>query len=96
MSPNDLFTAGPSSSAAEMTMVMSEAERRMQPMRARLSRIAHELLVATFGREVCARRARSLRRRGHAVVRLHRRTSTGKPRFCWMPRIRFKFGDTTT
>lgn len=89
MSPNDLFTAGPSSTADEMALLIAETERRLQPMRARFSRMAYELLVATFGREVCARRARSLRRRGHAVVRLHRRTSNGKARFRWMPRLQF-------
>ncbi len=84
-----LFTAGHCSTAAELTMIMAETEARLAPVRQRLSRMADDMLAVTFGREVSAQRARKLRRRGHAVVRLARRTSTGKPRFCWMARIRF-------
>lgn len=77
------------STAHELEAIMAEAERRMAPMRARVARMADDLLVITFGRKVCAQRARKLRRRGDYVVRLPRLTSTGKPRFCWMRRINF-------
>ena len=39
-----------------------------------------------IGREVCARRARKLRKRGDSV-RYVGRTSTGKARYSWMRRI---------
>lgn len=76
------------STAAELELIMVDAEARMAPLRRRLSRMADDLLVVAFGREVCSRRARVLRRRGAAVC-FARRTSTGKARFRWMPRISF-------
>ena len=43
-------------------------------------------LLHLDGREVCARRARKLRKRGD-LVRWTRNTETGKGRFLWLKRI---------
>lgn len=74
------------STARELELIMAETERRLAPMRARVSRLADDLLVAMVGREVCARRARTLRQRGERVAPAPR-TSTGKARFAWVKRI---------
>ncbi len=83
------------STARELELIMAETERRLAPYRARVARMADDLLILTFGREVCARRARKLRRRGAAVAR-GRSTSTGKTRFHWMARISFTGWETRT
>ncbi len=43
-------------------------------------------IVKIMGREVCARRARKLRKRGHQVV-FHSWTVNGKCRYRWVKRI---------
>ena len=48
-------------------------------------RKVNDVIFADLAREVCARRARKLRKRG-AQVRYFGRTSTGKARYKWMPR----------
>lgn len=75
--------------ADEIIMQMAEAERRLAPVRAVFSRAMDDLTVAVFGREVCARRARRLRRRGAYVVPALQRSSTGKQRYRWLPRVRW-------
>lgn len=67
---------------------MAETERRLEPYRAALRGATDKLIVMTFGREVCARRARKLRRRGEQVV-FTRRTGPGKARFRWIAHITF-------
>lgn len=87
------------STADEILTLMADAEARMAPARAALGEafrmMSDKLIVMTFGREVCARRARKLRRRGEQVHFTHR-TGPGKKRFRWMPPTpRFVFvGDT--
>jgi hypothetical protein len=71
-----------------MELLMQEAQRSLEPARASVARLVDDLIVHLCGREVCARRARKLRRRGE-TVRFRRWTSTGKCRYSWIRSIRF-------
>lgn len=49
-----------------------------------IERVVHDLEYLSNGREVCAKRARKLRRRGDQV-RFVGSTTTGKARYRWLP-----------
>ena len=72
------------STAAEMLMRQAEAQRWLDYASRRLNdEFVQPLTIITFGREVCARRARKLRKRGDAV-RFKRWTPNGRCRYAWM------------
>ncbi len=53
-------------------------------MNVSLARIVDDVVYLASGREVCARRARKLRKRGDQV-RFIGNTTTGKARYRWLP-----------
>lgn len=76
------------STAAEMQLRMAEVDRQLAPVRAAIERGVSKFFmsqfVTAFGRRVCARRARKLRRRG-CTVRFDHWTARGKCRYLWVP-----------
>lgn len=72
------------SNAAEIAIAHEEFRLRLAPHLAELERRAAAALFRLNAREVCARRARKLRRRG-CDVRFMRNTANGKARYGWMP-----------
>ncbi len=86
------------STATEILARMADVDARMAPVRAALDKefrtMCDKMIVMSFGREICERRARKLRRRGE-LVHFVRRTGPGKKRFRWLSPVRFAFvGDT--
>ena len=69
--------------AAELKPQIEALTRSVETM---LSDVSTYGTHVAIGREVCARRARKLRRRGE-IVRYVGRTTTGKARYSWMRRI---------
>ena len=77
--------------AAQELLMKAAAARplmdaRSRQMRAMLDDLAIYGTYVAIGHEVCARRARKLKRRGDNV-RFCGRTKTGKSRYRWMKRI---------
>jgi hypothetical protein len=78
------------STATEIIMLMNESARSVDLLASDAGKMLHDL--GTFGtsfgrrREVCAKRARKLRRRGENV-RYCGLSKTGKPRFYWTQRV---------
>ena len=74
----------------EIEMRMAEALPKLKSIARYVEGMTNDLLNYgthfAIGREVCARRARKLRKRGESV-RYVGRTSTGKARYIWMRRI---------
>lgn len=52
-----------------------------------LDTMANDIVMKMYGREVCARRAAKIRRRGDNVGFVGR-TKTGKARYGWMPALK--------
>jgi hypothetical protein len=78
------------STAIEILARMAEAQPRVEALSRSLDIKMRDLMVfGTFiaiGRDVCAKRARKLRRRGEDV-RYVGQSKSGKPRYRWMRRI---------
>jgi hypothetical protein len=76
--------------AQEIMLLMEAAQPKMDQIKLMLDERYGDLIkygiCVSMGREVCARRARKLRKAGRDVV-YSRKTATGKPRFKWMKRI---------
>lgn len=77
------------STAAELQLICDALRPELERMRQRVEATVVQPLVSNcmhqfFGREVCARRARRLRKRGEDV-RFWRLTPTGKARYSWLP-----------
>lgn len=74
------------STAAEMRARMAAAQGHLDRVAELVAaEVVHPTSVRSLGREVCARRARKLRKAGHSV-QFHRSTSTGKARYKWLPK----------
>lgn len=78
------------STAAEMELRAVQA-RRYLDVAARLvhQQMVEPLTVIALGREICARRARKLRKRGDRV-QFKQWTANRKCRYCWVP-VPFRF-----
>lgn len=78
------------STATEILIMMSKVQPKIDAMMRRQEVVLRDLVIygtsIALGREVCAKRARKLRRRGEDV-RFSGLSKTGKPRFCWMRRV---------
>ncbi len=78
------------STATEILMMMSKVQPTIDAMMRRQEVVLRDLVIygtsIALGREVCAKRARKLRKRGEDV-RFRGLSKTGKRRFCWMRRI---------
>lgn len=76
------------STAQEMMLFMDAMAPHMDIMRSHLKAMVgpmiEDALISMLGREVGAKRARKLQRRG-AKIRFSRVTSTGKRRYRWVP-----------
>lgn len=73
------------STAKEIELRAAEARAWLdKATQAVANEITTPFMLRVYGREVCARRARKLRKRG-AVVRFTRWTPNGKCRYHWMP-----------
>lgn len=76
--------------AQEIEMKIAAAMPRLEAITRHVETMVRDLATygthVAIGREVCARRARKLRKRGEDV-RYVGRTTTGKARYSWMRRI---------
>jgi hypothetical protein len=78
------------STAQEIAMKLEASIPALRAFGERLAEMNNDIINygihIAMGREVCARRARKLRKRGHSVV-FSGRTKNGKARYRWMKRI---------
>jgi hypothetical protein len=81
----EIFMRGKSAEQQASYMREMISHALQAPMKSITGMMLMDYEWATFGREVCARRARKLRRRGEKV-RFARFTSTGKARYRWLKR----------
>lgn len=76
------------STAAEIMLFMEAVQPQMAQLqdwaKKTYGAILEDTMVRGMGREVGAKRMRTLQRRG-AVIRFSRYTSTGKRRYKWLP-----------
>jgi hypothetical protein len=80
--------------ATEIQARIAEREPSFANLQATVEReivdpLVGKLSLVAYGREVCARRARKLRKRGD-MIRFHRWTATGKCRYIWVPGARWE------
>lgn len=80
--------ASPVSTADEMILMMQVAEQHSDRILAVLKDqygvMIADMMISMTGREVGAKRMRTLQRRG-AKIRFSRYTATGKRRYKWVP-----------
>lgn len=78
------------STAQEIELKAAEVAPRLAALTHRIIAMAHDLAIygmhVAIGREVCARRARKLWKRGEDV-RYSGRTKNGKTRYTWTKRL---------
>ena len=78
------------STAREIELMLMGSDKKISLISHRLEQELKDLIVygtvVAIGREVCARRARKLRRNG-ADVRYSGRSKNGKARFKWLMRL---------